>query len=79
MNNISLVISREYTQRVRKKGFIFTTLLMPIVMLALMFAPTLLSGVGSTPEIITVVDNSGKIEPYLLETHLSHINSPLLL
>lgn len=67
MNNISLVISREYTQRVRKKGFIFTTLLMPIVMLAMMFAPALLSRIGNTPEIITVVDNSGKIEPYLLE------------
>lgn len=67
MNNISLVISREYTQRVRKKGFIFTTLLMPIVMLALMFVPALLSRIESTPEIITVVDNSGKIKPYLLE------------
>lgn len=67
MNNILLVISREYTQRVRKKGFIFTTLLMPIIMLALMFAPTLLSGLGSAPEVITVVDNSGKIEKYLSE------------
>lgn len=65
MNNILLVISREYTQRVRKKGFIFTTLLMPIVMLALMFAPALLDGIGSETEVITVVDNSGKISPYL--------------
>ncbi|MDE6317164.1 MAG: ABC transporter permease, partial [Muribaculaceae bacterium] len=61
MNNILLVISREYTQRVRKKGFILTTLLMPIVMLALMFAPALLDGIGSETEVITVVDNSGKI------------------
>lgn len=68
MNNILLVISREYTQRVRKKGFVFTTLLMPIVMLALMFAPALLSGIGSTPEVITVVDKSGKIEQYLSQS-----------
>lgn len=69
MNNILLVISREYTQRVRKKGFIVTTLLMPVVMLALMFAPALLSGIGSTVETITVVDNSGKIAPYLFDHH----------
>lgn len=66
MNNISLVISREYTQRVRKKGFIFTTLLMPVVMLALMFAPVLLNGIGSKVETITVVDNSGKLTSYLV-------------
>ncbi|MBD5258299.1 MAG: ABC transporter permease [Barnesiella sp.] len=65
MNNILLVISREYTQRVRKKGFIFTTLLMPVVMLALMFAPALLDGIGSETEVITIVDKSGKVSPYL--------------
>lgn len=78
MNNILLVISREYTQRVRKKGFIFTTLLMPVVMLALMFAPALLSGIGSAPETITVVDNSGKIVPYLIDHYsLPYAISPL--
>lgn len=78
MNNILLVISREYTQRVRKKGFIFTTLLMPVVMLALMFAPALLSGIGSAPETITVVDNSGKIAPYLIDHYsLPYAISPL--
>lgn len=66
MNNILLVISREYSQRVRKKSFIFTTLLMPIVMLALMFAPALIDGIGGKIETITVVDNSGKIVPYLV-------------
>ena len=65
MNNILLVISREYTQRVRKKGFIFTTLLMPVVILALMFAPALLDGIGSETEVITIVDKSGKVSPYL--------------
>lgn len=69
MNNILLVISREYTQRVRKKGFIVTTLLMPVVFLALMFAPALLSGIGSETPTVAVIDNSGKITPYLLEHH----------
>lgn len=66
MNNISLVISREYSQRVRKKGFIFTTLLMPVVMLALMFAPVLLNEIGGKVETITVVDDSGKLTSYLV-------------
>lgn len=78
MNNILLVISREYTQRVRKKGFIITTLLMPVVMLALMFGPTLLNGLGSAPEAITIVDNSGKVAPYLIEhPSLPYVVSPL--
>lgn len=78
MNNILLVISREYTQRVRKKGFIFTTLLMPVVMLALMFAPALLSGIGSAPEVITVIDQSGKVAPYLVDHYsLPYAISPL--
>lgn len=78
MNNISLVIGREYTQRVRKKGFIITTLLMPVVMLALMFGPTLLSELGSAPEAVTVVDKSGKVAPYLIEhPSLPYVISPL--
>lgn len=62
MNNIFLVISREYTQRVRKKGFIITTLLMPVVMLALMFGPTLLNGLGSAPE--DIIDNPTAVALY---------------
>lgn len=51
---------------------------MPVVMLALMFAPALLSGIGSTPETITVVDNSGKIAPYLIDHYsLPYAISPL--
>lgn len=40
---------------------------MPVVMLALMFAPALINGMGSSIDTITVVDNSGKIAPYLME------------
>lgn len=59
-NNIGLIISREYSLRVKKKGFIVTTLLMPVFILLMMFAPTLLAGVGSElPSSVTVVDESG--------------------
>ena len=32
---LNLIISREYLQRVRRKSFIITTLLVPILMLSL--------------------------------------------
>lgn len=67
MSNISLIISREYAQRVRKKGFIVTTLLMPVVIIALMFAPTLIGNLNSGVESVTVVDLSGKIMPEMAD------------
>ena len=30
MSNISIIIQREFNERVRKKSFIITTLLMPV-------------------------------------------------
>lgn len=65
-NNISLIISREYTQRVRKKAFIFTTIFLPIVMLAIMFGPILLQSFDKEgPRTVYVVDDSGEVGPYL--------------
>ena len=37
-----IVIEREYLQRVKKKSFIFTTILMPLIMLLLMATPALI-------------------------------------
>lgn len=39
MSNIAIIIEREYLERVKKKSFIFTTILMPVLMLALMALP----------------------------------------
>lgn len=36
MSKIGIIIEREYLERVKKKSFIFTTILMPVLMLALM-------------------------------------------
>ena len=36
MSNISIIIQREFNERVRKKSFIITTLLMPVLMIGLM-------------------------------------------
>ena len=39
MSQVSIIIGREFNERVRKKSFIITTLLMPLLMIGLMFAP----------------------------------------
>ena len=66
MNKIGIIIAREFNERVRKKSFIITTILMPVLMLGLMAAPTLmmLFAKGET-KTLTVVDDSGMIAPQL--------------
>ena len=66
MNKIGIIIAREFNERVRKKSFIITTILMPILMLGLMAAPTLmmLFAKGET-KTLAVVDDSGMIAPQL--------------
>lgn len=62
---------REFRERVYKKSFIITTLLMPVLMLALMAAPTLimLFAKGDT-KIIEVIDESGIVAPQLESNEL---------
>ncbi len=65
-SKIGIVIKREYLERVSKKSFIFTTILMPLFMAAIMIAPALIT-MFSTPELkyIAVIDDSGIIAPTL--------------
>jgi len=39
---LSIIISREYLERVKRKSFIISTLLVPVFMVALMVAPAAL-------------------------------------
>lgn len=71
MNNLSLIIGREYTTRVKKKGFIITTLVMPLFFVALMVLPTLISEMNNKPQTITVVDKSGELMKPLMASGLS--------
>lgn len=61
-NALSLIIEREYAERVKRKSFIITTIVVPIVMIALMLAPALFM-YFSKPESMTlqVVDHTGVI------------------
>lgn len=62
MNKTMLIVMREFSERVRKKSFIITTLLMPLLMIGLMLAPSLimLYGKGSAKRVV-VVDRSGLV------------------
>lgn len=69
MKNIYLIISREYLERVRKKSFIIVTLLMPLFMIAMMVAPSLMMFYGSSDQKqVVVIDRSGLIADNLIST-----------
>lgn len=66
MSNVSLIIRREFNERVRKKSFIVTTLLMPVLMIGLMAAPALIMQFSRGDEKrIAVIDHSGLVAPRL--------------
>lgn len=59
MNNIKLIASREYNVRVRKKSFIIATLLMPLFMIGMMVAPSIIMNTGKSEiKHIVIVDDS---------------------
>ena len=60
MKKIYLIVAREFTERVRKKSFIVTTLIMPLFMIGMMVAPSLMMLYGgSEQKQVVVVDKSG--------------------
>lgn len=62
MSKIGIVIQREYCERVTKKSFIITTILMPLLMVALMVIPTIImTMVGPSETTVLVIDKSNKI------------------
>lgn len=81
MSNVSIIIQREFNERVRKKSFIISTLLMPVLMLLLMAAPALVMQFSRGEEkTIAVVDQSGLVAPQLEddeELHFRPIDTPV--
>jgi ABC-2 type transport system permease protein len=64
MNKIWIVIKREYIQHVRTKGFVISTVLGPVLMIALMVVPILLAvGASGEKSALAVVDRSGISRP----------------
>ncbi|MCC8071982.1 MAG: ABC transporter permease [Bacteroidales bacterium] len=73
MSKIGIIIRREFMERVNKKSFIITTILMPIIMLALMVSPALIMLLDtSDTRYITVVDDTGLIAQQLKSDEETH-------
>ncbi len=73
-NNLGIIVRREFMERVGKKSFIVTTLLMPVLMLLMMALPALIA-IFSTPsdKSIAVCDQSGVVMPILGQAGIEHL------
>ena len=70
---IGIVISREYLNKVKKKSFIWTTLLVPILVAGLTIGVMVaLMNTKEKTKNIAVVDASGIVLPYLEDTETIH-------
>ena len=69
MKNISIILSREYLTRVKKKSFLLTTFIVPILFAALCILPSVIMFMAKdTGKKVAVVDQSGIVMPYLVDT-----------
>jgi ABC-2 type transport system permease protein len=65
-NKIGIILGREYSVRVKKRSFILTTILTPVLLAALFIVPTVLMVVGGKDtEKVMIQDGSGIVAPYL--------------
>jgi ABC-2 type transport system permease protein len=78
MKKILLIIQREYLVRVRKKSFIITTLLFPLLYVGLIFGTAYMSEKGTTRLKIAVVDSSGKFTQARIDKENALDNSSTL-
>ena len=66
MGKIGIIIAREFNERVRKKSFIITTILMPLLMIGMMAAPTLMMLFAKGEQkTLLVIDESSVVAPQL--------------
>ena len=63
---LQIIIAREYLERVKRKSFIITTLLVPVFMLLVMFAPAAIMLLNSPEDkTVAVIDDTHQIFPML--------------
>ncbi len=69
MRNISTIISREYMTRVKKKSFLLTTFLVPLLFAAMCILPSMIMFFAKdTGKQVAVIDQSGIVMPYLVDS-----------
>ena len=66
MNKIFIIIRREYLTRVRKKTFIISTLLFPLLYLALIFGMGFIAEKSKQSLHVALIDSSGYFTAALL-------------
>lgn len=74
MNNILLIIQREYLSRVRKKSFLIMTLLTPFLMAAIGIVPTYLAMNSSEERHIAILDESELLPTLSAKDELTHFH-----
>ena len=78
MNKTWLVIKREYLTRVRKKTFIISTILFPLLYVALIFGAGYFAAKGNKSLKVAVIDSSGYFNKALInEANLTDSSSLL--
>ncbi len=75
MNNLSLIIKREFNSKVRKKSFIIMTILSPLIIVAMIFLVVFLSNLNrEESRTVGVFDESGLFFDALEETETLRFN-----
>ena len=78
MNKIWLIIKREYLTRVKKKTFIISTLLFPLLYLGLIFGMGFIADKSRQTLHVAIIDNSGYFTENLIEQENKIDNSSVL-
>jgi len=78
MNKIALIIQREYLTRVRKKTFIISTILFPILYLGLIFGMGYLGEKAKSRLHVAIVDSSGYFDKGSIERENQKDSSSIL-
>ncbi|MCQ2176412.1 MAG: ABC transporter permease [Bacteroidales bacterium] len=69
IKTIGIIISREYLNKVKKKSFLITTFVVPVLMAALCIVPIVMMMTSKEKaKTVAVVDNSGIVLPFLTES-----------
>jgi ABC-2 type transport system permease protein len=63
MKKIFAVVRREFVERVRTRAFLISTLLLPVVMVAVFLLPILMSGTSRTSRVAIVDASSAAVGP----------------
>lgn len=76
MNKIGIIIQKEYLERVKGKGFIISTILIPIVFASFILVPLALALFDDSRQTVAVIDETGKVSSVLLAQTSSDTSKP---